>query len=84
MHLKPLAAGLALAKTLVVLYVLCALVEAIVPGAQFSHRWLELFSAAPMGSARMWVEGIVASLVSGLVAGYLFAWSYNWTSKKIS
>ncbi len=82
MHLNPLAAGLALAKTLVVAYVLCAIAQVIVPGAQFSHMWLQLFSAAPMGSLNMWIEGVVASLIVGFVLGYVFGWSYNWVSKK--
>ncbi len=82
MHLKPLAAGLALAKTLVVAYVLCAIAQIIFPGVQFSHMWLQLFSAAPMGSLTMWLEGIVANIVVGFVLGYVFAWSYNWVSTK--
>lgn len=82
MHLKPLLVGLALAKTLVVAYILCALAQIIFPGAQFSHMWLQLFSAAPMGSLTMWLEGIIASIIVGFVLGYVFAWSYNWVSKK--
>ena len=82
MHLKPLAAGLALAKTLVVAYVLCAIAQVVFPGAQFSHMWLQLFSSAPLGSVQMWFEGIVASVVVGFVLGYVFAHSYNWVSRK--
>ena len=82
MHLKPVVTGLALAKTLVVAFVLCAIAQVVLPGVQFSHMWLQLFSAAPMGSGQMWLEGIIASLVVGFVLGYVFAWSYNWVSKK--
>jgi hypothetical protein len=82
MHLNPLVTGLALAKTLVVAYVLCAIAQVVLPGAQFSHMWLQLFSAAPMGSLNMWAEGIIASIVAGFVLGYVFSWSYNWVSKK--
>mgnify|MGYP003395268366 CR=1 FL=1 len=82
MNLKPLVTGLALAKTLVVAYILCAIAQIILPGVQFSHMWLALFSAAPMGSLQMWLEGIVVSIVLGFVLGYVFAWSYNWVSSK--
>jgi len=82
MHFLPIVAGLALAKTLVVAYILCAIAQIIWPGAQFSHMWLQLFSAAPMGSLQMWLEGILASIVVGFVLGYVFAWSYNWVSTK--
>ena len=74
--------GLALAKTLVVVYVLCAIAQILVPSAQFSHMWLQLFSAAPMGSINMWLEGVIASILAGFISGYVFAWSYNWVSKK--
>lgn len=82
MHLKPLTTGLALMVTLVVVYVLCAIVQVILPGAQFSHVWLALFTAAPMGGAAMWVEGIIASVVFGFIFGWCFAHCYNWFSKK--
>lgn len=84
MRLSPLVTGLALAKTLVVAYVLCAIAQVVLPGGQFSHMWLQLFSAAPMGSTAMWIEGIIASIVVGFVMGYVFAWSYNWVSKKFA
>lgn len=84
MHLKPLATGLALAKTLVVAYVLCAIAQMVLPQAQFSHMWLELFSAAPIGSAAMWLEGVIASIIVGFVLGYVFASAYNWVSPKVS
>ena len=84
MHLTPMTTALALAKTLVVAFVLCAIAQIIFPSAQFSHMWLQLFSAAPMGSAQMWIEGIIASAVVGFVLGYFFAWDYNWVSKKMA
>lgn len=84
MRLMPLAAGLALAKTLVVAFVLCAIAQIIFPGVQFSHEWLRLFSAAPFGSLNLWVEGLIASIVVGFVLGYVFAWSYNHVSKKVA
>jgi hypothetical protein len=76
-----LRAGMALAVTLVVIFVLCAIAQLILPGAQFSHMWLQLFSAAAMGTALMWIEGIIASLIVGFVAGWCFAHCYNWSGK---
>ena len=76
-----LRAAMALAVTLVVAFILCAIAEAILPGAQFSHMWLQLFTAAPMGSVAMWIEGIIASLVVGFITGWCFAHCYNWSGK---
>lgn len=67
-----------LATALVVTFVLCAIAQAIVPGAQFSHMWVSLFTAAPLGSVQAWVEGIISNIVFGLVAGHVFAFAYNW------
>ncbi len=76
-----LRAGIALAVTLVVAFVLCAIAQIVLPGAQFSHMWLQLFTAAPMGSAAMWIEGVIASLVVGFITGWCFAHCYNWSGK---
>ena len=71
------ATGLALAGTLTSIFVLCAIVQTIAPGLQASHMWVSLFTAAPIGSATAWIEGIIANIVFGLVGGHLFAWIYN-------
>ena len=55
-YLPPLRTAVALAGTLIVAFVLCAIVQAILPGPQFSHMWLQLFTAAPLGSVRCSVE----------------------------
>jgi hypothetical protein len=73
--------GIALAVTLVVAFVLCAIAQAILPGAQFSHMWLQLFTAAPMGSVQAWIEGVIASVIVGFVLGWCFAHCYNWSGK---
>jgi len=72
---------MAFGVTLVVVFVLCAIAQMIFPGAQFSHMWLQLFTAAPMSSAAIWVEGIIASLGVGFIAGWCFAHCYNWSGK---
>ena len=75
--LRPSAVAIALAVTLVVLFVVCAIAEVIVPAAPLSHAWIGLFATAPVGSGRAWIEGIVASVVLGVVGGYIFAATYN-------
>jgi hypothetical protein len=79
--LSPLRAAIALSGTLVVAFVLCAIAQALLPGAAFSHMWLALFTAAPLGSVQAWVEGIIASIVVGFVLGWCFAHCYNWSGK---
>lgn len=75
-------AAIALAGSLVVAFVLCAIAQLIVPGAQFSHAWLTLFTSAPVGTFRAWAEGIISSVVVGAVLGHVFAYLYNWTTKQ--
>ena len=81
-RLSEVAAGVALSGTLVVAYVLCAIALSILPGPQFSHMWLALFSAAPMNSWQALMEGIAASIVVGFISGYVFAWIYNKVAAK--
>lgn len=71
------AAGIALAATLVVLFILCAIVQVVAPNLQATHMWISLFTAAPIGSGQAWLEGIIASIVFGFIGGFLFAWVYN-------
>ena len=79
--LSAVRTGIALASTLMVAFILCAIAQLIIPGAQFSHMWLQLFTAAPMGSVQAWVEGAIASVVVGFVLGWCFAHCYNWSGK---
>ncbi len=81
-NLSPIAAGAALSATLVVAFVLCAIALALLPGPQFSHMWLALFTAAPLGSLVAWIEGLIASVVVGFVLGYCFAHCYNWVATR--
>lgn len=76
-HLSKVAAGIALAITLVVVFVLCAIAQAIFPFISAAHMWINLFTAAPIGSLNAWIEGILSSVVFGFVAGYIFALVYN-------
>ncbi|HWA23717.1 MAG TPA: hypothetical protein VG735_15090 [Caulobacterales bacterium] len=71
-------AGLALGITLVAGYVVCWLVAVITPFASgFTHAWLNLFSALPLGSRDQLVEGILFSAVAGWFAALIFVPTYN-------
>ncbi|MEX0852756.1 MAG: DUF5676 family membrane protein [Bauldia sp.] len=76
-ELSSLAAGTALAITLAILFVVCVIAAFVAPNLQLSHAWISLFTAAPMTSARAWIEGLLASVILGWVAGWLFALTYN-------
>jgi hypothetical protein len=76
-RLSPLATAVGLSAALIVLFVLCAVAQVIVPGMQASHAWISLFTVAPQFSARSWIDGIVWSVVFGAVAGAIFAAAYN-------
>lgn len=76
-RLSPKGAGIALAVTLAIVFALCALAQYMNLGFQASHMWLNLFSASEMGSASMWINGLLASLVVGGVTGFIFARTYN-------
>jgi ABC-type antimicrobial peptide transport system permease subunit len=81
-----MATGLALAGTLVILFILCVIAQVVVPGIQLSHMWLNLFTVEPFGSVSSWIQGVLSSLVVGFVAGWLFGAIYNkkasWLEKK--
>ena len=75
--LHPLATGAALAGTLVVLFIICALAQSAFPDWQLSHMWLNLFTASPIGSSAAWVNGLLSSVVMGFIGGWVFAAIYN-------
>jgi len=52
------ALGCALSTALIVLFVLCLLVALVFPNFPATHAWVGLFSAAPINSARIWVDGV--------------------------
>jgi hypothetical protein len=77
--LSPKALSIAAGATLLVAFLLCAIVQAVLPSVQFSHAYIALFTLAPVGSGAAWFEGILYSVVIGLVAGHIFAFVYNKT-----
>ena len=75
--LNVVALGWALSATLLVLFVICLIVALVLPDWQASHVWVALFSAAPLSSIRVWVDGIVFSIVFGWIGGVVFGFVYN-------
>lgn len=71
------ALGWALSAALVVLFVACLIVALAFPDLPASHAWVGLFSAAPTNSVRVWIDGIVFSVVFGWITGAVFGAVYN-------
>jgi hypothetical protein len=69
--------SLALGVALIVLFVLCALVELLLPGLPATHAWIGLFTLAPVTSPQAWLEGVFYSLVFGIVTGAVVAAVHN-------
>lgn len=75
--LDVVALGWSLSAVLIVLFVVCLAVGLVFPGWQASHAWIGLFSVAPLNSIRVWIDGIVFSIVFGWVAAVVFGFTYN-------
>jgi hypothetical protein len=71
------ALGWALSAALIVLFVICLAVALVLPDWQASHGWIGLFSVAPLTSVRVWVDGIVFSIVFGWVTAVVLGTVYN-------
>jgi hypothetical protein len=69
--------SVAVGAALVVLFVLCALVELLLPGLPATHAWIGLFTLAPVTSPRAWIEGVFYSLIFGIVTGAIVAVVHN-------
>lgn len=69
--------GWGLSAALVVLFVLCMLSALFLP-MRAAHGWVALLSAAPLDSTRVWVEGLLWSIVVGWLLALVFGTVYNW------
>jgi hypothetical protein len=67
----------ALSAALVVLYVICALAELVLPNLPLAHGWLSLFSVHPVGTVANWAAGIVGSMVFGWITAVVLGLVYN-------
>jgi hypothetical protein len=75
--LNIIALGWGLSAALVVLFVICLAVALVLPEWRASHGWIGLFSVAPMTWVRVWIDGIVFSIVFGWVTGVVLGLVYN-------
>ena len=71
------ALGSGLTVTLVALFVVCALVAMLFPDVSFSHKWLGLFSTAPVGSLANFIEGLIWNVVFAWFTAVIFGFVYN-------
>jgi hypothetical protein len=75
--LDMIALGWGLSATLVVLFVICVVAALVLPDWPASHRWVELFYLAPLTSLRVWMDGIVFSIVFGWISAVVLSLVYN-------
>jgi hypothetical protein len=69
--------GFGFSAALVVLFVLSMLAALFLP-MRTAHGFVALFSDVPLGSARLWVEGLIWSVVIGWLIALVFGTVYNW------
>jgi ABC-type sulfate transport system permease component len=69
--------GWGFSAALVVLFLLCLLTALMLP-MPIARGWVALFSDAPIGSTRLWVEGLFWSIVAGWLIALVFGTVYNW------
>ena len=71
------ALGWGLSAALVVLFVVCLVVALQFPDLPATHAWVGLFSAAPMTSVRVWIDGILFSVLFGWITAAVLGMVYN-------
>lgn len=69
--------GWGFSAALVVLFVLCMLSAWFLP-MRLAHGYVALFSDAPLGSSRVWVDGLIWSFVIGWLLALVLGTVYNW------
>ena len=70
--------GWGFSAALAVLFALCLLAALFLP-IRLAHGYVALFSDAPIGSARVWIEGLIWSVAAGWLIALVFGTVYNWT-----
>lgn len=69
--------GWGLSAALVALFVLCMLAAWFLP-LRAAHGWVALFSDAPIDSGRLWIDGLIWSVVIGWLIALVLGTVYNW------
>jgi hypothetical protein len=82
--LNIVALGWGISAALIVLFIICLVISFIfpdLPASQGWSAWIALFSVTPTEhpfmSARVWVDGIVFSLVFGWITAVVLGFVYN-------
>jgi hypothetical protein len=68
--------GWSCSATFVVLFVLCMLAALFMP-LRLAHGWINLWSDAPIDSSRVWIDGLIWSVVVGWLVALIFGTIYN-------
>ena len=68
--------GWGFSAALVVLFVLCMLSALFMP-MRVAHGWVALLSDAPLNSTRVWIDGLIWSIVAGWLIALVFGTVYN-------
>lgn len=69
--------GWGFSATLIVLFMLCMLSALFFP-MRAAHGWVTLLSDAPINSSRVWVDGLVWSVLAGWLSALVLGTVYNW------
>ena len=69
--------GWGFSAALIVVFVLCMLAAWFMP-IRPAHGYVSLLSDAPIGSTRVWFDGLIWSLVAGWLIALVFGTVYNW------
>jgi hypothetical protein len=78
--LNIVALGWGISAALLILFLVC-LISAIafpnLPASQGWSAWIALFSVSPITSIRVWIDGVIFSLVFGWVTALVLGLVYN-------
>jgi len=69
--------GWGFSAALVVLFVLCMLSTLFLP-MRAAHGWIALWSDSPLDSSRIWIDGLIWSIVIGWLTALVLGTVYNW------
>lgn len=69
--------GWGFSATLVVLFLLCMLAALFLP-LRAAHGFVSLLSEADIRSTRIWIDGLIWSVVVGWLIALVFGTIYNW------
>ena len=73
--------GWGVSAMLVLLFVLCMLAALFMP-MRAAHGYVALFTDAPLGTGRLWMEGLIWSILAGWLIALVFGTVYNWIAAR--